>query len=121
MIQQVLFGTLVCLLIGPLASAQGHANSSGRVELGRLANGATVTFVRSGSADWGLEISFRAGSFLSQQKPAEIEVYRADQNVRDFAVGYQSVQRESGGLLAKAMVAGNGGAAFAVEDRWKIS
>ena len=37
-----------------------------------------------------------------------------------LAAGYQSVQKETDAVVAKAKVAGEGQAAFAVEDRWKI-
>ena len=120
MITQVLFGALVLLSIVPVATAKVHANSSSRRQLGRLANGANVTFVRASSGDWGIEISIRSGALLSQETPAQIEVYRGDENVRDFAAGYQSVQEETGGLVAKAKVTCDSDAAFAVEDRWKI-
>ena len=121
MIKQTLFGALVWISMASVALAQVKANFTGRMRLGRLANGATILFVRAGSGDWGLEISVRPGRLLSQQRPAQIEIYRSDDSVRDFATGYQSVQRESDGLVAKATVVCDGDAAFAVEDRWKIA
>ena len=41
---------------GRSAQAAG-ASAADRMELGRLANGATVAFVRAGPGDWGIEIS----------------------------------------------------------------
>jgi len=121
MTKYALFGALVVLSIVPLAPAQVGANSANRILLGRFTNGAGVAFVRSGSGDWGIEIFGDSVSLLTQEKPAQIEVYRDDQNVHDFSAGYQSLQRETGAVLAKAIVAGGGDAAFAVEDRWKIA
>lgn len=68
-------GVLMCLLITPLALAQQKkrgATPPNRIVLGRLANGAAVTFVRAGSGDWGLEISGAGVPRLSQQKPAPL-------------------------------------------------
>ena len=121
MTKYALFGALVVLSIVPLTPAQVGANSANRILLGRFTNGAGVAFVRSGSGDWGIEIFGDSVSLLTQEKPAQIEVYRDDQNVHDFSAGYQSLQRETGAVLAKAIVAGGGDAAFAVEDRWKIA
>ena len=118
MIKYASFTALIWLLIAPLASAQQAAN---RIELGRLANGASVTFVRAGSGDWGIEISGGGAPDMTQPKPAQIEVFRGGENVSDLAAGYQSVQKEADAVVAKAKVAGGGAAAFAVEDRWAVS
>jgi hypothetical protein len=98
----------------------GTADAS-RIELGQLANGTTVTFIRAGSGEWGIEISGIAVPRLSQQKPAQIEVFRGEENVLQLAAGYQSVRKETDVVAARAKVAGSGKGAFAVEDRWKIS
>jgi hypothetical protein len=119
MVKQLLFGCLVLLSIGPAVLAQAHANSSHRKQLGQLAGGANVSFVREGSGDWGLEVSVRSGPVLSQPNPAQVEVYRGDGDIRDAAAGYRTVQRTTGGFVTKATVT-EGDASFAVEDRWKI-
>jgi len=118
------FGVLMWLLIAPLAPAQQKQTgitTANSIVLGRLANGAAVAFVRTGSGGWGIEISGAALPRLMQPKPAQIEVYQAEENVRQLAAGYQSVQKEADAVVASAKVTGGGGAAFAVEDRWKIS
>jgi hypothetical protein len=89
--------------------------------LGQLADGDTITFVRTGGGDWGIEISSGAVPRIAQQKPAQIEVYCGEDNVRELAAGYGSVQKEAGTIVAKAKLAGGGQASFAVDDRWKIS
>lgn len=53
------FVAFMWLLIAPLAPAQqkqAGATPANRIVMGHLANGAAVTFVHSGSGDWGLEI-----------------------------------------------------------------
>ncbi|HXR07102.1 MAG TPA: hypothetical protein VN765_07215, partial [Candidatus Acidoferrum sp.] len=58
---------------------------------------------------------------MRQPKPAQIEVYRGAENVSRLASGYQSVKKEGDVVAATAKVAGEGAAAFAVEDQWKVS
>ena len=58
---------------------------------------------------------------MAQRKPVQIEVYRGETNVQQLAVGYHSVKKDSDTFVATAKVAGEGPAAFEVEDRWKIS
>ena len=124
MIRYAAFGAFLCLIIAPLPRAQqkkAGAGAGDRIELGRLANGADVVFVRPGEGDWGIEISGVAVPRMAQPKPAQIEVYRSDENVKDLAAGYQSVQEEAGVMVARAKVADGGDAAFAVEDKWMIA
>ena len=121
MIKYALFAALAGLSIAPLAPAQVGANSAGRIPLGRLTNGSDVAFVRSGSGDWGIEISGETVPRIAQQKPAQIEVYRGGENATQLAAGYQSVQKVVGAVVAKAKLTGEGSAAFAVEDKWTIS
>ncbi len=123
MIKYAGFGALMCLLIAPFLQAQlKHAGASAdnRIELGRLANGADVAFFRAGTGAWGIEIAGDTVTRIVQEKPAQIEVYRADQSVRDFAAGYQQVRNEAGAIVATAKIASEGEASFAVEDKWKI-
>jgi len=121
MVKYASLGALL-LLTAPFAPAQpARTTDANRVELGRLATGAAVAFVRADSGDWGIEISGGATPPMTQPKPAQIEVYRGEDHVRDLAAGYQSVQQEAGTVVANANVAGGGEAAFAVEDRWTVS
>jgi hypothetical protein len=120
----LLAGALMCLLIAPMAPAQpkqGGGDTPDRMVLGRFANGADVTFVRAGSGGWGIEVSGDAVPGFTRHKPAEIEVFRGEDKVGQLAAGYQFVQKEAGAVVARAKLAGEGQAAFAVEDRWKIS
>ncbi|MDR3755142.1 MAG: hypothetical protein P4K78_15100, partial [Terracidiphilus sp.] len=123
-VQSVVLGAVVSLFTAPSAPAQQKqavANTANRMELGRLKNGAVVAFVRSGSGGWGIEISGDAVPRLTQPTPAQIEVYRGGDDVRQIAAGYQSVRKEPGVVVARAKVEGGGEASFAVDDQWKIS
>lgn len=118
MIRYTAFGWLVWVLIASAAFGQQAAD---RVELGRLTNGATVAFVRAGSGDWGIEISGGTAVRLMQPTPAQIEVFTGGERVRQLAAGYQAVKNENDAVVATAKMAGEGRAAFAVEDMWTVS
>ena len=55
-------------VVGWVAAAQPND----RRELGRLANGATVTFVRGAEGDWGLSVDGATTVGFRQEKPARI-------------------------------------------------
>lgn len=121
MFRFALTGALLFVLAGSGQQRRPDASSDGRMEAGRLSNGASVGFVRGGSGEWGMEISGGGSVRMLQAKPAQIEIYRGGNNLSQFAVGYQSVQKEAGAVVARAKVAGGGAAAFTVEDRWKVT
>jgi hypothetical protein len=106
----------LCLTVTAACAQQGD-----RVVLGRLETGATVSFIRAAGGTWGIEISGGAAPRLTQQKPAQIEIFQGEENVRQIAAGYNSVQKQSDTVIARATVVGGGGAAFDVEDRWTVS
>ena len=123
MIRSICSGALVLLAIASLAVAQNPAApaASNRIVLGRLASGATVSFVPAKSGEWGIEVSGNSSPRITQPKPAQIEVFKSEQDIEALAAPYQSVQKEAAALVAKAKVAAKGGAAFAIEDRWTLS
>src|ERR1035441_6250185 len=94
----------------PAQQKQADAGAGNRIVLGRLSNGADVAFVRAGSGDWGIVMSGNSAPEITQQKPAQIEIYRGDDNVSDLAAGYQQVRKQSGEVVATAKVAGKGSA-----------
>jgi len=123
MIRSIRSGALVLFTISSLVSAQKPAanSSSNRIVLGSLASGASVSFVPAGSGAWGIEISGNSTPRITQPKPAQVEVFKDEQNVEDLAVPYKSVQKETLAVIAKTKVAAKGGAAFSFEDRWTLS
>lgn len=121
MIKHEFAAAVLCVLISSPLFGEQAAASENRIELGRLANGAGIAFFRADAGDWGIEVSGGTTPRILQPKPAQIEVYRGPENVQQLAAGYQSVQKDADALVAKAKVAGEGQAAFDVEDRWNIS
>ncbi len=106
---------LVLLLTGTALLAQQT-----RIDLGRLQTGATVSFVRSQHADWGIEIAGGAVPRISQPKPAKLEVYRSDEDIRQLTAGYKTVQKSAAGIDARAEVPYDN-VVFKVHDRWTLS
>ena len=64
-----------------------------RVDLGRLQTGATVSFVRAAAGEWGLEIIQGAAPRITQPKPARLEVFRAEDDIRQLAAGYKRIRQ----------------------------
>jgi hypothetical protein len=111
-----------CLLLGLcLAGSASFAQESDRVDLGRLQTGATVSFVRAAGGEWGIEIAGAAAPLIQQSKPARLEVFRAEDDVRQLAAGYQTVQKSAAGIDAQAEIAYGKKVIFHVQDHWSLS
>jgi hypothetical protein len=116
---------MICAVASSMLVAQipaphpRNTSGTGRIEAGRLANCAAVFYTRSGSGDWGLELS-GGGSRLTQPKPVQIEIYRGRENASLLVAGYSSV-RQQAGYLAATGEPSSGAAIFSVENRWKVS
>lgn len=111
-----------CLLIvlvvpGPAAFGQQGA----RMNLGRMLTGATVSFTRAASGDWGIEIAGGPAPRIAQAKPARLEVYRADNDIHQFAAGYKTLQRSSAGIAAEAEIPYGDNVVFRVHDVWSLT
>lgn len=91
-----------------------------RIELGRLATGPVVSFVRGPSGQWGVEINGPTLRLI-QTQPARVEVFKTDDDIRQVAAGYKSVTREAGGVRALAELAYGPDVVFRMTDRWSIS
>jgi hypothetical protein len=111
-----------CVLFGlGFAVSAAFAQPSGRLDLGILSNGATVSFVREAGGEWGIEISGGQAPPFAQPKPAQIEVFRGGETAVLLAAGYRSVRKEADTVVAEAEVTGAGRAVFSVEDSWSVS
>ena len=125
MIRYLPFGAIMWLLIAPPATAQQEQSATtdaNRIELGRLAIGAAVTFVRAGSGDWGIEISGGAAPAPgATEARADRGLSRRGRTCASLPPATSPWKRKADAVVARAKVAGEGEAAFAVEDRWKVS
>ncbi len=111
-----------CLMLALFLTASiSSAQQKNSVNLGSLSGGREVSFFRTASGKWGIEISDGTARLFKQEKPAQFEIFRDENNVSDLAVGYESVQKENGAIIATAKVITKNGAGFDVADRWNIS
>lgn len=109
--------TLLCLF---LAASNSIAKPVARVELGHLQTGAAVTFVRSPTGEWGIEISGGTAPRISQSQPARLEVFRAENDIRLLAAGYKTIRKSEGGIDARAELKYEG-VRFRVLDHWSLN
>jgi hypothetical protein len=109
--------TVFCLL---LAVWDLSAQPVGRLQLGHLQTGATVSFLRSPAGEWGIETTGGAAPSISQSQPARLEIYRAENDVHQLAAGYKTVQKSTEGIDARAEIK-YGAVVFRVQDRWSVS
>ena len=111
-----------CLWLGlGLAGSITPAQADERVELGRLPTGATVSFVRDTGGEWGIEIHGADLPRIAQAKPARIEVYRSEQDIRPLAAGYRTIKQTAGGVEARAEIGDGEKVAFHVTDDWSLN
>jgi hypothetical protein len=104
-----------------LAGSAAYAQQGGRVDLGRLQTGATVSFTRAATGEWGIEIAGGAAPRIVQPKPARLEVFRTEQDIRQLAAGYRTVRKSAAGIDAGAEISYDDGVVFRVQDRWSLS
>ncbi len=103
-----------------LAGTVAFSQQGERVELGRLQTGATAAFVRAAGGEFGLEITGGSAPGISQPRPARLEVYFADDDIRQLAAGYATVQKSGSDIDARAEIACSN-ATFRVQDRWSLT
>jgi hypothetical protein len=111
------FGILAAVALAAFLPAQ----AAPRLELGRLQTGAAVTFVKNASAGWGIEIAGSAAPRVAQPKPARIEIYRNERDIRQLAAGYKTVRKSAAGVEARAEITDGAHVLFRVNDKWSIS
>ncbi len=103
-----------------LAASSVFAQQSGRLDLGRVDQDATVSFVRSGPDGWGIEIAGGPAPRISQPRPVSLELQSPAGDIHQLATGYGTLRRSAAGIDARAEVR-HGGVVFAVDDRWSLS
>ena len=107
---------MIALLSVALFVARSLPAASQSISLGRLQTGAAITFIRTVSDGWGIEINGGHTPRIAQRKPAAIKFYRADDDIRQLFAGYKTVLRTATGIDAKADVPAGEGVVFHVHD-----
>ena len=96
------------------------AQQSERVDLGRLQTGATVSFVHTAEG-WGIEITGAAAPRIAQPKPAKFEVFSTEEDIRQLASGYKTLEKSTAGIDAIAEISYGDNVVFRVQDNWSLS
>src|SRR5690349_16776321 len=112
------FGYWLLLVLGMATLAVAQTRE--RLDFGRLQTGATVSFTRSTSGEWGLEIGGGPAPRISQSKPARLEASSPQGDVRQLAAGYKTVRKSAEGIDALAEITYSDTAIFRVQDRWTL-
>ncbi len=106
----------LCLIVSAAFAQQGD-----REDLGRLQTGATVSFLRAAEGEWGIEIAGAAAPRILQPKPAKLEIFSTEEDIRQLATGYKTVEKSAAGIDAMAEIAYGDNVVFRVRDRWSLS
>ncbi len=110
-----------CVLAGLFLAGTLFAQQREQVELGRLQTGAAVSFVQPKDGEWGIEIVSGPAPRIAQPEPAKLEIYRADDDIRELAAGYKTVHKDAEGIEARAEITYGDGVVFHIEDHWSLS
>jgi hypothetical protein len=103
-----------------LIASATFAQNGNRISLGNLQTGEKVTFVRADKGTWGIEIAGTGFPRISQPKPARIEVFRAEDDIRLLTAGYKTIQPSATGFEAKAEILYDNSIVFHVLDQWTL-
>jgi hypothetical protein len=114
-----LAGKSVLMGLG-LTGALTFAQQSNRMDLGRLQTGATVSFVRALEGRWGIEISGGPAPRVFQKEPAKLEVYAADNDIRQLTAGYDALEKSAAGIDGRADI-DLSNVVFLVRDHWSLT
>ncbi|MDM7926507.1 MAG: hypothetical protein QUS35_10875 [bacterium] len=103
-----------------LAASAAFGRQNGRVDLGTLQTGTTVSFIRDAGTGWGIEISGGGAPRLTQAKPVGIQVLQTEEDIHDISAGYAMVRKSRSGIDAAAEIACGENAVFHVRDSWRL-
>jgi hypothetical protein len=103
-----------------LTVATAFAQQGGRVDIGRLQTGAMVSFVRTIGGEWGIEIAGGVAPRILQPKPARIEVFQMDKDIRELAAGYKTILQSASEIDAHAEISYSENVVFRVQDLWSL-
>ena len=88
-----------------LSVSTAFAQQNNRVKLGRMQTGAIVTFIRSSGGEWGIEITGGEAPRIMQPKPCILQVFQAEDDIRELASGYNIVKQTTSGVDARTEIA----------------
>ncbi len=109
------------LLLGLCLAGLVSFAQDDRVELGRLQTDAAVSFVRVAGGEWGIQITDGTTPRIAQPKPAKLEIFREEEDIRPLSAGYKTVEKSASGIEAQAEIRYGDNVVFHVQDRWNLT
>jgi len=111
-----------CVILGLyLTLSVACTQQSKQVNLGVLKTGAKVSFVRSAEGVWGIEIAGSAAPRILQTKPARLEIFQTEFDIRELATGYKTIQKSDSVIEALAEISYGDNVVFHVRDYWSLN
>ena len=105
----------LCLII-----SSAFAQKSAQMDLGSMQTGATVSFIQSADGNWGVDISGGPVPRLIQLKPAQLEIFKSEEDIQKLATGYKTVQKSASGIDARAEISFGENVVFKILDHWSL-
>ena len=109
----IIFG--LCLAVSSAFAQQGD-----KMDLGRLQTGAIVSFNRTADGQWGIEITGAPAPRILQPKPAKLEIFSSETDIRQFTAGYDTIEKSALGINALAEIKYDDNVIFHVRDNWSL-
>ena len=97
-----------------------YPQQGNRVELGKLQNGTTVSFLQNKDNNWGIKISGGTAPQIMQNKPVQIEIFQSEENIKELSSGYSSVKKTDSIIYATVEIKYGDNVVFQVKDNWKV-
>jgi hypothetical protein len=111
-----------CVILGLCLSVSGAvAQQDDRVNLGQLQTGATVSFLKAPEGAWGIEITGETTPRILQPKPARLEVFQSEGDIRALTAGYKTIRKSASGIDARAEIAFGDNVVFSILDHWSLT
>ncbi|MBU3820978.1 hypothetical protein KO566_02810 [Flavobacteriaceae bacterium XHP0103] len=88
--------------------------------LGETSTGERILFVPDSLNGWGLQITGESIVPMEQRQPVQLQLFSEVDSITDLQLAYSSVEKEGGGLMAKAKVSYQDKTIFDVEDKWHL-
>jgi hypothetical protein len=93
----------------------------GRMKLGTLETGASVSFVRSETNGWGIRISGGDTPEFMQLNPVILDILQNEDDTQMLCTGYSSVKKSGTGIRAVAEVQYGKNVVFNIHDQWNLN
>jgi len=100
----------------------GTGKVSGKeILIGRLETSGIVRLIPSEDGRWGIEVQIPGKASVKQSKPAKLQTFKEQAEIKTIAAGYSSVRKTANGFIGQADITGPDGAVLHFKDEWTIA